>query len=155
MNTKSILLPLVCAVLTACDSAGPTPKSLSSSDEKAIVSLRTALVEAIKAGDAAKYATLCMEDVQLLHPNSPIVAGRAELQKHNAEIFKQVKVLNLELTPVVVSGAGDIAYEVGTQKLAITPAIPGFRSTRKYTHVLRRDADGIWKFAVLMSNDSE
>jgi uncharacterized protein (TIGR02246 family) len=122
---------------------------------QAIADLRTALVQAIEGGDAARYAFLCTEDVRLLHPGAPLVTGLAELQAHNAAVFGAVKVIKLALSPVVVYGEGDLAYEVGTQELAIEPSMPGFRSARKYVHVLRRGTDGRWRFAALMSNDSE
>jgi uncharacterized protein (TIGR02246 family) len=122
---------------------------------QAIADLRTALVAAIEGGDAARYASLCTEDVQLLHPGAPLVTGRAGLQAHNAAIFEAVRVVNLTLSPVVVYGEGSLAYEVGTQELAVEPSIPGFRRARKYVHVLRRGSDGTWRFAALMSNDSE
>lgn len=152
---RAISLALAGVVLCSCSATSRDPSTLSASDLQAIAALRTALVEAIKAGDAAKYASLCTEDVQLLHPNAALVTGRAELQAHNAAIFEAVRVINLILSPVVVSGAGDVAYEVGTQELAIEPSMPGFSSARKYVHVLKRGADGVWRFAVLMSNDSE
>lgn len=147
-------LILAGVVLCSCTTTSSDRSSLSTSDLQAITALRTALVEAITAGDAAEYAALCTEDVQLLHPNAPLVTGRADLEAHNAAIFDAVKVINLVLSPVVVSGAGDLAYEVGTQELVIEPSMPGFRSTRKYVHVLKRGTDGVWRFAVLMSNDS-
>lgn len=112
------------------------------------------MIDAIVTGDAAAYADLCTEDVRLLHADTPLITGRAELQAHNAAIFEAITVTNLELSPVEVCGGGDLAYEVGTQELSINPAMPGFSSTRKYVHVLRRGSDGQWRFAVLISNDS-
>jgi uncharacterized protein (TIGR02246 family) len=151
MNIKSISILIPCIVLYACC----PDRSLSESDLEAIATLRTDLVSAIEAGDAARYASLCTDDVKLLHPHSAMVTGRTDLQAHNAEFFELFEVLSLELTPVIVSGTGDLAYEVGTQKLEITPLTSGFQSVRKYTHVLKRNTDGVWKFAVLMSNNSK
>ena len=47
-----------------------------------------------------------------------------------------------------------LAYEVGTQEVAIEPSDDRFLGKRKYVHVLKKD-DGQWKFAVLMSNNSQ
>ncbi len=69
-------------------------------------------------------------------------------------MFEVVTVTGLTLTPVVVYGEGGLAYEVGTQELSIEPAMPGFSASRKYVHVMRRDAGGQWRFAALMSNDN-
>ncbi|HET7039901.1 MAG TPA: nuclear transport factor 2 family protein, partial [Gemmatimonadales bacterium] len=149
--------PLVLAGLLAwsCQTGDSAHMGLSPADMEAIGALRAALVEAIETGDAAKYASLCTDDVQLLHPNVPLITGRAELQAHNAAIFAIVRVVSLKLSPRAVYGTADVAYEVGTQQLAIEPALPGFRSHRQYVHVFRRDSTGAWKFAVLASNDSE
>ena len=89
-----------------------------------------------------------------MHAGAPLITGRAELEAHNAAIFEAVTVTSLKLSPVEVYGVGDLAYEVGTQELSVEPAIPSFSSSRKYVHVLRRGADGRWRFAVLISNDS-
>lgn len=146
---------LALVLLVACNRDADQLLSLSASDLDAIASLRRAVVDAIVAGDAAAYADLCTEDVRLLHANAPLITGRAELRAHNAAMFEAVTVTSLELSPVEVHGIGDLAYEVGTQQLSISPDMPGFSSSRKYVHVLRRGPDGRWRFAVLISNDSQ
>lgn len=144
----------VCVALIGCQSGTDRPAELTAADLAEIASLRHAVIEAIVAGDAAAYADLCTEDVRLLHANTPLITGRAELRDHNAAMFEAVSVTSLELSPVEVYGVGDLAYEVGTQELSISPDMPGFSSSRKYVHVLRRGADDGWQFAALMSNDS-
>ncbi len=126
-----------------------TPEDLMAIDE-----LRDALTGAIVAGNSAAYASLCTENVRLLHPGSEIVSGVTELEAHNADMFEAVSVVSLVLAPVDIHGSGDLAYEVGSQELDIEPKVPGFGASRKYTHILRRGADGQWRFEVLMSNDS-
>ena len=75
------------------------------------------------------------------------------MEAHNAEIFEVVSVSSLVLTPVVIYGTGDLAYEVGTQALTIEPTVPQFAGSRKYVHVFRQGSDGRWRFAALMSNN--
>ena len=123
-------------------------------DLKAIHELRGSITNAIVAGKAAAYASLCTEDVQLLHAGSPIITGRAELEAHNAAMFESVSVTSLVLTPVEIYGTGDLAYEVGMQELTIEPTVPEFAGSRKYVHVFRRGIDGEWRFAALMSNNN-
>lgn len=123
-------------------------------DLRAIDKLRDAVTRAIVAGDAAAYANLCTEDVQLLHAGSQIITGKAELQAHNAAMFESVTVTSLVLTPVEIYGAGDLAYEVGTQELTIDPTVPEFAESRKYVHVFRRGSNGQWRFAALISNNN-
>ena len=123
-------------------------------DLTAINELRGSITNAIVAGNAVAYASLCTEDVQLLHAGSPIVTGRAELEAHNAAMFESVSVISLALTPLEIYGTGDLAYEVGTQELTIEPRLPEFAGSRKYIHVFRRGSDGEWRFAALMSNNN-
>ena len=145
---------VACLVLTGCGVEPDREGALSSADLEALADLRAKLVDAIVTGDAGGYAALCTEDVKLLHSDAPLVRGRAELEAHNAEIFRAVSITSLELLPVEVFGTGDLAYEVGTQALSVEPNVPEFKSSRKYVHVLRRDQDGQWRFAVLISNNS-
>lgn len=123
-------------------------------DLRAIVQLRSSVSDAIVAGDAAAYADLCTEDVQLLHAGSPIITGRVELEAHNAAMFESVSVTSLVLKPVEVYGTGDLAYEVGTQELTIDPTVPEFARSRKYVHIFRRGSDGEWRFKALISNNN-
>lgn len=151
MRTRLLVCLLVSSLATGCDDerAGLTPDDL-----RAIKEIRGSLVNAIEAGDAVAYAELCTDDVQLLHAGSPIISGTAELEAHNAEIFQAVSVSSLVLTPVVIYGTGDLAYEVGTQALTLEPMVSEFAGSRKYVHVLRRGSDGQWRFAALMSNNN-
>ena len=127
---------------------------LTLDDLTAIDELRDAVTSAIVAGDAAAYASLCTEDVRLLHAGSQIITGRAELEAHNSAMFEAVSVTSLELTPVEIYGTGDLAYEIGEQKLTIEPTVPEFAGSRKYVHVFRRGNDGEWRFSALMSNNN-
>ncbi len=149
-----LLFILVCSLMLGCGNTDHRSLELTSADIAAIDNLRDALTDAIIAGDAASYANLCTEDVRLLHAGSPIITGKADLEAHNAAIFETVTVKTLKLTPVEVYGAGDLAYEVGTQQLTIDPEVPEFSGSRKYVHVFRRGANGNWRFATLMSNNN-
>ena len=142
---------LLAVIMSGC---APKTQDLTQQDIAAIDELRDTLVGAIVAGDAAAYAELCIEDVRLLHEGSPIVTGRSALEAHNAAIFEAISVTSLLLTPVEIYGAGDLAYEVGTQEVTIEPASPQFAGSRKYVHVFRRGSDGEWRFAALMSSNN-
>lgn len=133
---------------------GDRALELSPEDMAAIDKLRHAVTNAIIAGDAAAYASLCTENVRLLHPGSGIITGRVELEAHNAAMFEAVTVTSFILTPLEIYGTGDLAYEVGTQELTIEPTVPEFTESRKYVHVFRRGSDGKWRFSALMSNNN-
>ena len=128
----------------------PTPLDLQDIDD-----LRAAVVSAVLKGDADAYAALCTEDVRLLHPNTPIVTGREALRKQEALVFEAVRITKLELSPIEIYGNGDLVYEVGTQEVAIEPSDERFLGSRKYVHVLKKERDGQWRFAVLMSNNNQ
>ncbi|NNE32664.1 MAG: nuclear transport factor 2 family protein [Winogradskyella sp.] len=154
---KLLLYFWLCAILIffGCTKSQTQVESLTQEDMAAIIGLRHNLVSAIKAGDAKTYGHLCSDNVKLMHPKAPIVTGRKELIKHNAAMFKAVKVTSLILTPVDVYGVGNLAYEVGTQSVQIDPPVEGFNASRKYLHVMRKSDDGAWQFVALMSSDSE
>jgi len=145
---------LLSITLVSCDKSIKRTETLSQEDQDAIIELRNNVVLAIKAGDAESYGDLCEIDVLLLHPNAAIINGREELVKHNAAMFEAVRVTSLVLTPVEVYGIGDLAYEVGTQSVQIDPPLEGFKSSRKYLHVMRKSDDGKWRFVALMSSDN-
>jgi FMN-dependent NADH-azoreductase len=154
MRTRLFTSVVTAVAVIGCGSGVERTATLTDADLDAIASLRTAVTAAILEGDAAAYAVLCTDDVRLLHPDNPLITGRAELEAHNAAIFEAVTVTSLTLTPVEVYGEGDLAYEVGTQQLLIEPAMPGFSASRKYVHVMRRNPSGVWRFAALISNDT-
>jgi FMN-dependent NADH-azoreductase len=153
---RNHILIAICSILylSGCFQSDRVQNVFSDKDLIAIDSLRAALESVIEAGDAAAYADLCIDDVQLLHPDFPIVTGREELISHNAPFFESFNVKRLDLTPVEIYGTNDLAYEVGTQSLDIEPSVDGFSSSRKYLHVMRRGHDGQWRFVALMSSDS-
>jgi ketosteroid isomerase-like protein len=144
----------ICFAFVSCTESANKFEPLSQEDMNAISELRNNVVSAIKAGDAKAYGQLCSDSVRLMHPNFPIVNGRAELVEHNATMFAAVKVTTLIVTPVDIYGIGDLAYEVGTQSVQIDPPMEGFSSTRKYLHVMRKSDDGKWHFVALMSSDN-
>ena len=157
MNRFFVVLIIAIVALVGCRSSSKNNHSttLSEADRQAIVDLRVALVGAILEGDADAYTALCTDDVHLLHPSTPLITGRTALRDQEARVFEVVRVTKLVLSPVEVYSKGDLAYEVGTQEVAIEPSDERFLGTRKYVHVLKREADGQWRFAVLMSNNSQ
>ncbi len=157
MSRFFVVLIIAIVALVVCRSSSKNNHSmtLTQADHQAIVELREAIVGAILESDADAYAALCTDDVRLLHPSTPLITGRTALRDHNARVFEVVRVTKLVLSPVEVYGMGNLAYEVGTQEVAIEPSDERFLGSRKYVHVLKRDMDGQWRFAVLMSNNSQ
>jgi len=128
---------------------------ISETDKLTFDSLRIAIVNAILDGDANAMADLCSDDALLLHPNTSLISGKDALRDHEAKIFETLRVTKLTLTPVEIYGMGNLAYEVGIQEVEIDQADERFLGKRKYVHILKKGADGKWRFKVLISNNSQ
>jgi len=126
-------------------------------DKQEIDHLRVSQAEAIVAGDARAYASLCTEDIQLLIPGNDLISGQEDFLNAESALFKNASFDSFCKQPVSVQRSGDLAVEVGRQMIEMqhrkmTKGV--FSTYQKYTHVYRR-ADNGWRIAVLMSNPSE
>lgn len=127
---------------------------LSSEDRNGVDKLREKLVAAILAGDRAAYVDCYEEGGILMHPGSPPIQGHSALREHIAAMFSAMRVTKLVLSPFIVDGSSDLAYDAGTQDLEIEPAIQGFGSRRKYLYVMRKQPNDTWKMVVGTSSDN-
>ncbi len=129
----------------------------SNKDKQEITQLRTAQAEAIIAGDATAYASLCTEDIQLLIPAKDLVSGRDSFLQIEKTLFKNSKFDTFRKMPVCIQRSGELAVEVGRQEVIMkNQDYSGgvFSSHQKYTHVFRLTDNG-WRISLLMSNPSE
>jgi len=129
----------------------------SASDKEEINHLRMSQAEAIIAGDAGAYASLCTDDIQLLIPGNDLISGQESFLKVESLLFESARFDSFHKMPVSVQRSGDLAIEVGRQKVEMknldkTGGV--FSANQKYSHVFRRTNNG-WRIAVLMSNPSE
>lgn len=126
-------------------------------DREGINVLREKQVYAIAQGDANAYRHLCTDDILLMLQGNDIVAGKLAFYEAESKLFRKVKFESIEQMPIRIERQGDLAVEVGRQKLVVAASAESpkdYKSDRKYSHVLRKTSDG-WRFAVLMSNNSE
>ena len=130
---------------------------LDEDDKQQIVALRQAQAAAIVDGDAAAYADLCTDDIQLLIPGKDLISGRDAFLDAERDLFARASFSSFEKYPLRVERDGEMAVEIGRQE-ATTDAQNGaggvYSARQKYTHILRRTPAG-WRFAVLMSNPCE
>lgn len=129
----------------------------SAQDRAEIQALRAAQVRAITSGDAAAYAALCAEDIVLMLQGREMVVGREAFLRCESDLLKTTRFAMLRQIPLRVERDGVLALETGCQESEIEGASTesaNYRARRKYTHVLRKTAEG-WRFAILMSNNSE
>jgi uncharacterized protein (TIGR02246 family) len=127
---------------------------LDSDDRRKIDEARSALVSAVLAGDAEAYARGYTTDGVVMHPDTPYLRGRGAVRQYATELFQALKVKRLDLSPLIVAGTGNLAYEVGTGQLEIESADERFKPNRQHVFVYEKQPDGSWKVAVGMSGNS-
>jgi ketosteroid isomerase-like protein len=137
----------------ACGPKSDTPAA--SAGTAAAATLSGATLDSVKAVDAAWAAgmnakdtaavlAVYAEDARLLPPDAPIMdkaSARAVLAG-----FIAGGASDFVLTPTIVYGVGDLAYMVGTADFKMG----GASETVKYTDIVRRGADGKWRYVVDM-----
>jgi ketosteroid isomerase-like protein len=143
----SSVLALACAQKseTANAAAGPAaPVALSAAGLDSVKAVDAAFAAGMNAKDTAAVFAVYAADAQVMPPDSPILDGAdgraavAGLIAGGASDF----VLN----PSAAYGVGDLAYIVGTARFKMG----GASQTMKYAEVLRRGADGKWRYVVDM-----
>ncbi len=128
----------------ACTPPSEAPAALSSADLEAVRAVDAAFAAAMNAKDTAAVFAIYAADAMLMPPDSPILVGAdghpviTGLLAGGASDFV--------LTPTTTYGIGDLAYQVGTASFTMN----GAPATVKYTEVLRKGADGTWRYVVDM-----
>ena len=131
--------------------------AFSSEDRQGINRLREKQIYAIENGDANIYRNLCTDDILLMLQGHDVVVGQSNFYECELQLFSKVKFESIHQIPIQIERQGDLAVEVGRQALIVAKSTPDpkdYKSHRKYTHVTRKTNEG-WRFAVLMSNNSE
>jgi uncharacterized protein (TIGR02246 family) len=129
----------------------------SPEDCEDINSLRAKQVAAIENGDPNIYSDLCTDDILLMLQGNDVVAGKSDFYECESKLFQKIEFESIEQIPIRVERQGDLAVEVGYQKLVVAASAESpknYKSHRKYSHVMRKTNDG-WRFSVLMSNNNE
>lgn len=126
------------------------------SDIQAIQHIREATMKAENAGDADFFASACTEDVVVMPPGMPAVAGRDA-----AVAFMRGFLGQFDLKICYVSEETrihhDVAYNRGTYSQTLTPKGGGtpIPENGKYIWLYARAAEGSWKMSRIMWNSSE
>ena len=139
------LLAVACApkAETPADAAPAAPVALSPEELEAVRAVDAAFAAGMNAKDTAAVFAIYAPDAKVMPPDSPIldaVAARPVLAGLMAGASDFV------LTSTTAYGIGDLAYMVGTA----TFTMGGAQQTVKYTEVLRKGADGKWRYVVDM-----
>ncbi len=127
---------------------------ITAEEKKEIGLVRAQQTQAIIDGDAASYANVCTEDVQLMIPGHDIIMGREKLQIAEEQLFQKASFVKFQKYPEKIERSGSIVVETGRQEVEMENCSErnGVYSTyQKYTHIYRLTSKG-WRYAVLMSN---
>jgi uncharacterized protein (TIGR02246 family) len=150
-----VLLPM--GAMSACHSPERRGKadavaSFSAADQAAIRSADSAFASAANAGDAEKIAEVYAEDAALLAPNLPPQKGRAAVKAFWGG-FLDAYTVRFELVSDTIEGRGDLAYNQGHYRFTAVPkakGVPGVADEGKFLEILRKQADGSWKYVLDM-----
>ena len=106
-----------------------------------------AFAAGMNAKDTAAVFAVYADDAKLMPPDSPTLDGAAAHPVMAGFIARGAS--DFVLTPTTAYGIGDLAYMVGTANFKMG----GAPETVKYTEVLRKGADGKWRYVVDMFSD--
>ena len=117
---------------------------LSAAALDSVKAVDSAFAAGINARDTAAVFAAYAPDARVMPQDSPALVG-AEAHPMLASLIAG-GASDMTLHPTTVYGVGDLAYTVGTASMKMGGAV----TMVKYTEVLRRGADGKWRYVVDM-----
>lgn len=138
------LLAAACAPKSQAPAAPAAPVALSAEELEAVKAVDAAFAAGMNAKDTAAVFAVYAADAKLMPPDSPTLEGAAGHSVIAGLIAGGAS--DFVLTPATAYGIGDLAYVVGTASFKIG----GTSETMKYAEVLRKGADGKWRYVVDM-----
>ena len=149
---QAVLGCLGLVVLALGCNQAPPPVDLKAAED-AVRAVDAAQMKAAQALDAAGVAAGYTDDVTVLCPNQPLVAGKDAAQKQWATMLVPGTQVTWAPNKVEVAASGDMAYVQGTYSVS-TPGPDGkpVSDKGKYLAVSKKQADGSWKVSEDMWN---
>jgi ketosteroid isomerase-like protein len=138
------LLAVACAPKSETPAAAAAPVALSAAELDAVKAVDAAFAAGMNAKDTAAVFAVYAADAKLMPPDSPVLDGAAGHPVIAGLIAGGAS--DFVLTPTTAYGVGDLAYLVGTASFTMG----GASETSKYAEVLRKGADGKWRYVVDM-----
>ncbi len=129
-------------------------KPSGAENQQAIRKLIEAWLAAVRSKDISKLVSMVTDDAVFLPPGLPAVRGKPAVEAMFGRFFPQFR--NVEQTAVTeeIVVAGNWAFLWGTETFILVPqggAAP-IQMQGKGMSILRRQADGSWKFARGINN---
>ncbi len=145
MRLHSLLgLGLLAAACAPKAEAPAAPAALSAAELDAVKAVDAAFAAGMNAKDTAAVFAVYADDAKLMPPDAPILEGAAGHPVIAGLIAGGAS--DFVLTSSTAYGIGDLAYIVGTASFTMG----GASQTVKYAEVLRKGADGKWRYVVDM-----
>ncbi len=138
------LLAGACAPKPDTPAAATAPTALSAAELDAVKAVDAAFAAGMNAKDTAAVFAVYAADAKLMPPDSPVLDGAAGHPVIAGMIAGGAS--DFALTSTMAYGIGDLAYLVGTASFKMG----GAAETVKYAEVLRKGADGKWRYVVDM-----
>lgn len=156
MIRQQFLIGCFAGVLAACSQGSTRQETSSAADETAIRSMASAYTAAIAAGDSQRFLSFFTDDVVIMPPDQPAVRGREAFTAFATPLFDQFTAQET-FSYIEIRVAGDWAVGTHTYTLTMTPKAGGAttREQGKGVVLLRRMADGSWKFTHAIWNQDQ
>ena len=157
----ALVMGVTAAAVLACHTESSGSKKavaveLAAEDLAGIRAADSAFAAAANAGDVDQVAAVYANDAVLLPPNLPPQRGRTAIRNFWGGLLRSY-TLNFEIGSDTVEGRGDLAYNVGHYRFTAVPkekTNPGMADEGKFVEILKKQADGSWKYAVDMYNSN-
>ena len=122
-------------------------------DRAAIRQLGQDWVEAVHHGDVDRLLDLLTDDVVFMPHNAPSIVGRSAVEQTYRAVFAAFEV-EQTFVPEEIQVGGDWAFVRGTDAIEMKPRAGGAPvvGRGRGISILRRVADGTWKFARGITN---
>ena len=138
------LLVAACAPKSETPAVAAAPTALSAAELEAVKAVDAAFAAGMNAKDTAAVFAVYAPDAKLMPQDSPALDEAAAHQLIVGLLAAGAS--DFVLTSTTAYGIGDLAYLVGTASYKMA----GVSETVKYTEVLRKSADGKWRYVVDM-----
>jgi uncharacterized protein (TIGR02246 family) len=144
----------VVSMLAACSGSAPAPAAApqagTAQDVAAIGKMFDEYAAAWKASDAARIGKLYADDAIILPGDHVAETGLPAIVKYNQDFFDEYTPATFDITQQETQITGDLAYNRGAFTFSAMPKKTGGQPVSdrgKYIVILRRQADGTWKWS--------
>lgn len=152
---KHVLIVMAFSPLLTAACA-PADRSDPAADRQAIAAVTAQTQAAENAGSVEQMQGHFADDLVMMGPNMPAVAG-ADSVAAAMRAFFETFTMQIEYSNQEIVVLGDWAFDRGTYRQTLTPKSGGdpVPQSGKYLWLYRRHSDGSWKQSRVIWNSSE